>query len=245
MTESISVVQARKLVLLSQKLTHNNIEGRSIDATLAALEHLGYVQIDTISVVERAHHHTLWSRNSRYKKQELDELIILGKAFEYWSHAAAYLPMRDYRFSLPRKHAMKNGTLKHWYPRNDALIDHVLTRIKEEGSLMAKDFDYTLECYVPEVKRQYGYFSLPILWDGRLTARVDCKVNRVTGTLNIKHLVVEPWLTKIEAFAHAFRRELQGFMVFNQCQRLKVHRARPKFLKEILESMTELNPKIN
>ena len=63
---------------------------------------LGYVQIDTIAVIERAHHHVLWTRLPTYEVSQLDraqgeERQIL----EYWSHAAAYLPMEDYRFCLP------------------------------------------------------------------------------------------------------------------------------------------------
>ncbi|WP_424273804.1 DNA glycosylase AlkZ-like family protein [Cocleimonas flava] len=56
------------------------------------------IQIDTISVIQRAHHHTLWNRNPRYKPEQLDQLIADKKVFEYWSHAAAYMPMCNYRY---------------------------------------------------------------------------------------------------------------------------------------------------
>tara|TARA_B100000497_G_scaffold90730_1_gene101220 strand:+ start:543 stop:1430 length:888 start_codon:yes stop_codon:yes gene_type:complete len=49
--------------------------------------------------------------------------------------------MRDFRFTLPRKHQIKNKIQKHWYERNDTLINEVLSRIKSEGPLMAKDFE--------------------------------------------------------------------------------------------------------
>ncbi|HLP21515.1 MAG TPA: crosslink repair DNA glycosylase YcaQ family protein [Chitinophagales bacterium] len=94
--------EARNIILTSQGLVHNSF-GNKKAGTQNAIEHLGYIQIDTISVVERAHHHTIWSRVNDYHKKYLDELVEDKKVFEYWSHAAAYLPMRDYRFSLMRK----------------------------------------------------------------------------------------------------------------------------------------------
>ena len=97
MTESLSIQQARKLVLLSQRLPPAKQTGSAIAATLSAIEHLGYIQIDTISVIQRAHHHTLWNRNPRYKTSHLNKLVADKQVFEYWAHAAAYLPMRDYR----------------------------------------------------------------------------------------------------------------------------------------------------
>ena len=140
MTESLSIQQARKLVLLSQRLPPARQTGRAIDATLSAIEHLGYIQIDTISAVQRAHHHTLWNRNPRYNNIHLDQLVADGKVFEYWAHAAAYLPMQDYRFSLPRKQAIAKGEQDHWYERDGQLMTSVLKRIASEGPLMAKDF---------------------------------------------------------------------------------------------------------
>ena len=115
---------------------------RDRDATLSAIAHLGYIQIDAISVIQRAHHHTLWNRNPRYKAAHLDDLLAEKEVFEYWSHAAAYLPMRDYRFSLPRKRALASGEQDHWYERDDSMMKLVLKRIATEGPLMAKDFEH-------------------------------------------------------------------------------------------------------
>ena len=89
MTNSLSIPQARKLILLSQRLPSAKKSGSALAATLSAIEHLGYIQIDTLSVVPRAHHHTLWNRNARYKAKQLDKLVADKMVFEYWSHAAA------------------------------------------------------------------------------------------------------------------------------------------------------------
>ncbi len=143
MTMSLSVQEARKLVLHSQKLPQAVTGGQAVDQTLASIEHLGYIQIDTISVIQRAHHHTLWNRNFRYKTNHLDQLLAEKKVFEYWSHAAAYLPMQEYRYTLPAKNALACGEKDHWYPRNHKLMAMVLDRIRREGPLQAKDFEYT------------------------------------------------------------------------------------------------------
>ena len=137
---TLSTQQARKAVLLSQGINQQPKLGKGLDATRKAIEQLGYVQIDTISVVERAHHHTLWNRTQDYQPEHLDTLQQSGQIFEYWSHAAAYLPIRDFRFSLPRKHAIKSGAERHWREREPKLMSRVLQRIEAEGPLSSKDF---------------------------------------------------------------------------------------------------------
>ncbi len=390
MTESLSIHEARKLVLLSQRVPPAKPAGRASAATLSAIGHLGYIQIDTISVIQRAHHHTLWNRNPRYQPSQLDELIADKQVFEYWSHAAAYLPMADYRFSLRRKQAIARGEQEHWYERDARLEKLTLKRIAAEGPLMARDFehtgkrtgewktkpakralenlfmqgdlmspcrvnfqkvydltervlpegtdtsvpapeeyaryliarylranglgrpaeiayllpdtkqlvsaamqdmvsigelrqvrvggeqyhalpaslellnkplarsklkilspfdnlviqrqrmqalfefDYLIECYLPAAKRRYGYFTLPVLWDGRLAARMDCKAERKASLLHIHHLALEPWLKKTDAFFQALRKELESFMQFNHCNRLCVHRTSPEHVKPAL-----------
>jgi uncharacterized protein len=145
----ISNKEARHLMLASQGLT-GNFFGNKKEGTLKAIEHLGYVQIDTISVVERAHHHTIWTRINDYKKSYLDELIEKDKTvFEYWSHAAAFLPMRDYRFSLYRKNMYASGKLK-WY-FNKRATKFVYDRIAAEGPLQSKDFE--------EKKKKQGWWE--------------------------------------------------------------------------------------
>jgi uncharacterized protein YcaQ len=390
-TESISIQQARKLVLLSQRVPPPRQSGNAQTNTLSAIEHLGYIQIDTISVIQRAHHHTLWNRNPQYRTSHLEKLLGDKKIFEYWSHAAAYLPMQDFRFSLTRKFAIKKGDLDHWYGRDKQLMKSVLKRISTEGPLMAKDFentesnrgdwtskpgkraleylfmqgelmipyrknfhkvydltervipegintslpkpeeyarflitrylranglgqagemvyllkntkslvssilqemiqngevlqisvtgnsyyalpsvlellnkplsrsklkilspfdnlliqrkrtrelfdfDYQLECYMPESKRKFGYFTLPVLWDGNLMARMDCKADRKESVLHIHFLALESGLRKTEAFALALTKELVSFLQFNECNSLRLHRTSPASFKPELE----------
>lgn len=114
-----------------------------IEASVPALiSRLGYVQIDSINVVERAHHHVLHSRMPQYQSSMLDTALARGEIFEYWSHAAAYLPMADYRFSLQRKQQLQNGG-KHWFEPDDKVMQEVRARIHAEGPLKASDFEHT------------------------------------------------------------------------------------------------------
>ena len=130
----ISHTEARKLAISGQGLSGNE------NNSLKIIQQLGYVQIDTISVTERAHHHVLFTRNPTYHQKELSELMAAKSIFEYWSHAAAYLPIADYRFSLHKKELYKDGD-KHWFPRDKKVEKYVIDRIKAEGALQSKDFE--------------------------------------------------------------------------------------------------------
>lgn len=383
--------QARKLALVSQKLPNSDFP-RGLKGTFEAINHLGYIQIDTISVVERAHHHTLYNRVPHYRHGYLDKLVEQRKIFEYWSHAAAYLPFVDYRFCLPRMHAIKQGQ-RHWHKKNSRLMKYVLQRITSDGALQAKDFeehqgfsggmwewgpikqaiehlfmqgdllvtkrikfqkvfdlaervvpndvstekpskieyahylidrhlkahgighmsefgylrktmgptikqalnekiesgeilqvklktqserffvvpgfetlldqrlahskakilspfdnlviqrkrilrlfnfDYQLECYMPEAKRKHGYFTLPILWQGNLVARMDAKADRKKKVFVIRNFEFEPKLKKVDDFGYYFDRALNDFASFNGCEEIKVASRISKSLKILI-----------
>ena len=377
--DQLTIKQARKLALVGQQLP-NSCFSRGLRGTLEAIKHLSYIQIDTISVVERAHHHTLWNRVPHYRHNYLDKLIAQRQIFEYWSHAAAYLPFDDYRFCLPRMNAIKNGQ-RHWYKANTKVMKHVLERMKSDGPLQAKDFeehkgftggmwewgpikqaiehlfmqgdllvtrrdsfqkvfdlaervipsdvntstpskneyahflinrhlgthgighisefsylrkamgsaikqaveeqiesgellqikiskkqeiylvktgfeslldqrlaqakikilspfdnlviqrkrisrlfdfDYQLECYVPEKKRIHGYFTLPILWQGELVARMDAKADRKNKVFIIRNFIFEPKLKQKDKFGSYFSKEVQRYADFNECSQIRI-----------------------
>ena len=145
MTVKISIPAARKLVLQAQGLTGDWVLPAGKEGVAEAIERLGYVQIDTISVVQRAHHHTIWSRCPDYTGDMLHTLQATDRrVFEYWTRAACYLPMRDYRYSLPRMQAVAKQA-GHWLntPEVRAVAKHVLDRIQEEGPLRSVDFKDT------------------------------------------------------------------------------------------------------
>ncbi len=131
----------RRIALGQQGLLKQAAFGRGKGAVARAIEQLGYVQIDTISVVERAHHHVLRSRVPNYRPGFLDQLQREGKVFEHWYHAAAYLPMRDYRFARRRMLAFRNREIG-WERSDDRpLMARILERVRTEGPLKSRDFE--------------------------------------------------------------------------------------------------------
>lgn len=131
----------RHLALSNQGLTSQPQFGTGLSGTRSAIEHLGYVQIDTISVVERAHHHVLWSRVPGYDPTHLNQLIREQHIFEYWYHAASYLPMRDYRYALPRMMSVRNGENRYYKSVDEHLMNEILARVSAEGPLRVRDID--------------------------------------------------------------------------------------------------------
>lgn len=117
-------------------------EGR--EGVALTIEKLGYIQIDTISVVQRAHHHTIWTRFPDYDPEMLHTLQAEDRRiFEFWGHAASYLPMKDYRYYLPRMRSFsdpKDKWAKQRLRKCGHLMNGVLDRIRNEGPLGSKDF---------------------------------------------------------------------------------------------------------
>ena len=132
--------QWRRLALSKQGLVSQQF-GAGLSGALNAIEHLGYVQIDTLSVVERAHHHVLWSRVPGYDSAYLNQLISEQHIFEYWYHAASYLPIRDYRYALPRMTSIRNGENRYYTNVDEHLMNEILSRVRAEGALRMRDFD--------------------------------------------------------------------------------------------------------
>ncbi|MBZ9611090.1 winged helix-turn-helix domain-containing protein [Rheinheimera maricola] len=348
------------------------------------VQQLGYVQFDSINVVERAHHHVLHSRMPEYRPALLEEAVAKGQVFEYWAHAAAYLPMADYRFSLYRKQQLKQGE-RHWHEPDQQMMAQVLKRLQQEGPLKASDFadsqprqsgwwnwkpakkaleqlfmqgdimalrrdrlqkvfdltervlppgidtslpdeeeycrylirvylqaqgfgtlaqmaylrknikaqlkstlqhmtergeleqfrfqsqdyyyqaeltpppvaapqvwllnpfdnlliqrdrvkqwfnfDYQIEVYVPAAKRQYGYYSLAILWQQSLVGRVDVKADRHSKTLLLQRLSLEQVSLTDEFFA-AFEHAVVAYCSFNGCTRWKLVAADDKTVRQ-------------
>ncbi len=136
---TIAASQWRQLALSRQGLTSKQPFGLGVDGTLQTIKHLGYVQVDTLSVVERAHHHVLWNRVPDYHLNHLNQLVSDKHIFEYWYHAASYLPMRDYRFALPNMLSIRNGENRYYTKVDKGLMKEILARIQGEGPLRLRD----------------------------------------------------------------------------------------------------------
>ena len=134
--------QALNLFLKRQLLIDAKLQ-KGKTGILQTIEKLGYVQIDTINVIERSHHIVFFTRCPDYKKDYLHDLQAKDKKiFEYWAHAASFIPMKDYRFYLPamKRKPKKGSWLDKWIKEHRTLIKKVKERIVKEGPLTANNF---------------------------------------------------------------------------------------------------------
>jgi len=140
----ISLATARQLALRAHGLDGGWTLPPGKESAAQIVERLGYVQIDTIHIIQRAHHHTLWTRFPQYAPGMLDDLLANDRrVFEWWTHAMSYIPMRDYRFYAPRmgRQALW-GRQRKWHDAHTDVIAHVKERIQAEGPLGAADFKH-------------------------------------------------------------------------------------------------------
>ena len=137
---TLSKQTARRLWLRAQRLDEGEPFGDGPAATRAAIEHLGYLQIDTINVIERCHHHILWSLIPGYRREHLRQAQTLDKSvFEYWTHALSYVPTRDLPFFLPDMKRHRQSP-RGWFDSvSKEDLRKVLTLIRRDGALSIRD----------------------------------------------------------------------------------------------------------
>ena len=138
----LSLAHARRIWMRAQRLDEAAPFGEGPVATRRAIEHLGYVQIDTINVIERCHHHILFSRIPSYSRAHLRQAQSVEKSvFEYWTHALSYVPARDLRF-FQRDMARHKTTPSSWYANvKPQDLRKVLALIRRDGPLSIRDID--------------------------------------------------------------------------------------------------------
>jgi hypothetical protein len=393
-----SLATARRLALYAQGLDGHWTLPSGKEGAAQVIERLGYVQIDTIHVIERAHHHTLWTRYPSYTPAMLHDLLAEDRrVFEWWTHAMSYIPIRDYRYYKSRMGLKAvNARRRKLLEEHPGILDHVRQRIQEKGPLGSADFkkpkdfeggwwnwkpakhalealfnmgelmvtrrhnfqrifdltervlppevdttpptpeemqayrvrlifnklgvirkrdvssgrrkinpdhadglhpldklvargeaiafeveslddgpcyaptdvfnavaqqrsddtrplhilspfdnftihrawveaffgfDYSLECYIPAAKRQYGYFVLPILWGDRFIARMDSKANRKPRTFIIRRLLFEPDFSEYDKVLPILADKLRAFAAFNGCDTFTLEDVQPEKIK--------------
>ena len=132
--------QARKIILDAAGLARKAQFGTGIEAVYRVISHVGFVQLDTNYVVERAHHHVMAARIPDYQTEWLADLCAEGRVYEYFSSDAGYLPMEDFRFSLPVKKAFEMQGQPPGKPEMN-LMKQILDRVEREGAVMVGDFE--------------------------------------------------------------------------------------------------------
>ncbi len=138
----LSTAQARRIWLHAQRLDTTEPFGAGPQATPAAIAHLGYLQIDTIYVIERSHHHILHTRIPSYRREHLHQAQSIDKTvFEYWTHALSYLPTDSLRFFV--RHMRQDWQRRVvWYGKvSDGDLRRVVARIRKDGAISIRDID--------------------------------------------------------------------------------------------------------
>src|SRR5690348_3572392 len=137
----ISKPDARRIWLAAQRLDTPAPFGEGPQAVADAVAHLGYVQIDTINVIERCHHHILYTRIPAYRRADLRQAQSADKSvFEYWTHALAYVPSRDFRFFMPDMRLHKREGHR-WFANVTPADTRKVMRLLKGGALTIRDIE--------------------------------------------------------------------------------------------------------
>lgn len=135
---------ARKIFLERQGLSRSPSRALGRDGLYDLIHELGFVQVDSIQWVERAHHQILFSRNQTYRPKDLQHLLEKDRSlFEHWTHDAsvipsAFFPYWKHRF-VRREERIRQNWAKWQGDGFDQAFEETYTRIRDHGPVMARD----------------------------------------------------------------------------------------------------------
>ncbi len=143
MTITLTNRDARRLWLERQGLAEAPTGPADHETLAAIIERLGFVQIDTIRVIARAHDHILWTRRQNYRETMLDDLMKRRMAFEHFTHDASIIPIEFYpnwrrQFDRMRKQVEKSRWRDYMPSKKEC--EKILKRVEDEGPLSTKHF---------------------------------------------------------------------------------------------------------
>ena len=138
---NISRDEARQLAVIGQRLDRRP-RGKATKARiLETIEHLGCIQLDTISVVARSHETVLWSRLGAFDPALVWKLYDERKLFEYWTHAAAITPIHMFPYFHDTMERFRTGDVGRWLAENAELATHILAEIEANGPQQSRSFE--------------------------------------------------------------------------------------------------------
>jgi len=239
----LTKAQARNIILHAAGLSRPAPFGKGREAVYKLIDHLGYIQIDTNSVVERAHHHAIASRVPDYKREWLEELQADQRIFEFFTSDSGYQPMHNYRFSLPVKEGFAANRKELTQPEIN-LMNKVLDRVAREGPLTIKDFDNDRQVassgwwdWRPSkiaLERVYMDGRLMITRDKNFRKLYDLPINLVPGDID----TTMP--TPVEFARHVIRRELKALGIASAKEMVwRARHVKNNLIKKELESLVQ------
>jgi len=155
---------ARRLWLQSQGMAAAPVGRPDV---MGIIRGLGFVQLDTIRNVARAHDHILWSRDQSYREGDLEALLADRQVFEHFTHDASCLPMETYpywqrQFARKRKYATEHSYYRTGMSKRDVVA--IIARIHDEGPLSTHAFDTKVRGAKGMWKRPPHKVELDKLW---------------------------------------------------------------------------------
>ena len=136
--------RARRLFLDRHLLlSRGSGEGKNEDLE-AVLNDLGFVQVDSVNTLARAHDLILWSRRRQYRPKALEHLVSRRRtAFEHWTHDASVIPISYYpmwRLKFERDEARMRsrwaGARRQGW---EAEVEQVERHIADHGPACSRD----------------------------------------------------------------------------------------------------------
>lgn len=144
MTIRLSNIAARRIFLARQGLSASPAQAMSKTDLLRLIHAIGFVQVDSISTVERAHNQILFSRNQTFRKEHLRQLLEEDrKLFEHWTHDASIIPTEFYPYWKHRFRRGEEPMRARWTRWQGADFDKAFgetyDHIVEHGAVLARD----------------------------------------------------------------------------------------------------------
>lgn len=144
MTILLDNAQARYVFLERQGLSGPPNRALGREGLLQLIEAIGFVQIDSVQTVERAHHQILFSRNQTYRREDLAHLVEKQRGlFEHWTHDASVIPSAFFPYWKHRFVRREARILERWGRWQgegfDSAFAETLERVREHGPVMSRE----------------------------------------------------------------------------------------------------------
>lgn len=141
--KTLSLDSVRGLMIAAQGLQQQPQSPATKKAVRSIIRQMHLLQIDTINVIARSPYLVLWSRLGDYKSRWLEDLLAEGALFEYWSHAACFLPIEEYPLYRHLHNSWLGGRARKWLDEHGMVVETVLNHVRTYGETRSSDFERT------------------------------------------------------------------------------------------------------
>lgn len=139
--KTLSLDAVRGLMIAAQGLQDRQQPPATKKAVRSIIRQMHILQIDSINVIARSPYLVLWSRLGDYNPRWLDHLLDEGALFEYWSHAACFLPIEDYPLYRHLHGGWLGGRAHKWLDEHSTVAETVLNHVRTNGETRSSDFE--------------------------------------------------------------------------------------------------------